>query len=107
VFTVNGTLAPSIDIAPGERQFWRIVNAAPDRYADLTFGGQPFKIVALDGMPLGFTSETMTFAEEDHVLLSPGGRVEAIVTGPLQPIQISRYARSVLIQERLAIGILR
>jgi FtsP/CotA-like multicopper oxidase with cupredoxin domain len=45
-------------------------------------GGQPFKIVALDGMPLGFTSETMTFAEEDHVLLPPGGRVEAIVTGP-------------------------
>ena len=29
-FTVNGTLRPKIDIAPGERQFWRIVNASPD-----------------------------------------------------------------------------
>ncbi len=29
-FTVNGILRPKIDIAPGERQFWRIVNASPE-----------------------------------------------------------------------------
>src|SRR6476619_3107767 len=34
-FSVNGGLRPQIDLAPGERQFWRIVNASPDRYADL------------------------------------------------------------------------
>src|SRR5277367_5065470 len=35
IFTVNGVVRPQIAIAPGERQFWRIVNASPDLYADL------------------------------------------------------------------------
>jgi FtsP/CotA-like multicopper oxidase with cupredoxin domain len=35
VFTANGAVRPQIPIAAGERQFWRIVNASPDRYADL------------------------------------------------------------------------
>jgi FtsP/CotA-like multicopper oxidase with cupredoxin domain len=95
VFTINNALAPSIDIAPGERQFWRIVNAAPDRYADLTLGGQPLKLVALDGMPFGLTSRTVTFAEHDHVLLPPGGRVEAIVTGPPANSNITLRTRCV------------
>jgi FtsP/CotA-like multicopper oxidase with cupredoxin domain len=95
VFTLNDSLAPSIDIAPGEQQFWRIVNAAPDRYADLTLGGQPFKVVALDGMPFGLTSEARTFIEEDHVLLPPGGRVEAIVTGPPASANIALRTRCI------------
>src|SRR6266403_2564993 len=32
VFTVNGSVRPQIEIAPGERQFWRLVNASADRY---------------------------------------------------------------------------
>jgi len=32
---VNGSVRPQIEIAPGERQFWRIVNASADRYVDL------------------------------------------------------------------------
>jgi FtsP/CotA-like multicopper oxidase with cupredoxin domain len=28
-FTVNGALRPQIDISPGEREFWRIVNTSP------------------------------------------------------------------------------
>jgi len=51
-FTVNGVLRPRIEIAPKERQFWRIVNASPDRYLDLQLDGQTFEIVALDGMPI-------------------------------------------------------
>ncbi len=53
-FTVNGSLRPKIDIAPGERQFWRIVNASPDRYADLELDSESFDVVALDGMPLAY-----------------------------------------------------
>src|SRR2546421_4923073 len=49
-FTVNGTLRPKIDIAPGERQFWRIVNASPDLYADLEVDSESLEVVALDGM---------------------------------------------------------
>src|SRR6195256_2384082 len=52
VFTVNGSVRPQIEIAPGERQFWRIVNASADRYMDLQLEGQKFEIVAMDGEPI-------------------------------------------------------
>jgi FtsP/CotA-like multicopper oxidase with cupredoxin domain len=52
VFTVNGSLRPQIEIGPGERQFWRLVNASADRYLDLQLEGQSFEIAAMDGMPI-------------------------------------------------------
>ena len=82
VFTLNGELRPRIPINPGERQFWRIVNASPDRYADLQVDGQQLEIVALDGMPLNYHDRSRRTRKVDHVLLPPAGRVEAIVTGP-------------------------
>ena len=82
VFTVNGVLRPRIEIAPKERQFWRIVNASPDRYLDLHLDGQTFEIVALDGMPLAYHGPNDPRRTTDHLLLAPSGRLEAIVTGP-------------------------
>ena len=82
IFTVNGELRPRIEIAPKERQFWRIVNASADRYMDLQLDGGTFEIVALDGMPLAYHDPRHPARIADHVLLSPAGRVEAIVTGP-------------------------
>jgi FtsP/CotA-like multicopper oxidase with cupredoxin domain len=81
-FTVNGSLRPKIDIAPGERQFWRIVNASPDRYADLELDSVSFDVVALDGMPLAYHDPAIRKRSMSHVLVPPAGRVEAIVTGP-------------------------
>ena len=81
-FTVNGSLRPQIDMAPGERQFWRIVNASPDRYADLQLDSGPLDVVALDGMPLAYHDPSMRTRSMSHVLVPPAGRVEAIVTGP-------------------------
>jgi FtsP/CotA-like multicopper oxidase with cupredoxin domain len=81
-FTVNGVLRPQIDIAPGERQFWRIVNTSPDRYADLKLDSGPMEIVALDGMPLAFHDPSIHQRTMDHVLVAPAGRAEFIVTGP-------------------------
>lgn len=82
IFTVNNEVRPQLPIRPGERQFWRIVNASPDRYADLEINGQQLDIVALDGMPLAYHDRTMHTRKVDHVLVAPAGRVEAIVTGP-------------------------
>jgi FtsP/CotA-like multicopper oxidase with cupredoxin domain len=82
VFTVNGVIRPRIEIAPKERQFWRIVNASADRYLDLQLDGQTFEIVALDGMPLGYHEPKAPTRTADHILLAPAGRLEAIVTGP-------------------------
>ena len=80
--TVNGALRPRIDIAPGERQFWRIVNASPDLYADLSIDSEQMTVVALDGMPLPFHDPNRRTQTYSHVLLPPAGRVEAIVAGP-------------------------
>jgi FtsP/CotA-like multicopper oxidase with cupredoxin domain len=82
IFTVNGNVRPQIAITPGERQFWRIVNASPDLYADLQVDGEQLEIVALDGMPLAFHDPARGVEFASHLLVPPAGRVEAIVTGP-------------------------
>jgi suppressor of ftsI len=82
IFTVNGALRPQIEIAPKQRQFWRLVNASADRYLDLQLDGQLFEIVALDGMPLAYHDPKHPTRITNHLLLAPAGRVEAIVTGP-------------------------
>lgn len=82
VLTINGAVRPQIPIRPGERQFWRIVNASPDRYADIQLGGHQLEIVALDGMPLSYHDNSRGTHKVDHILIAPAGRVEAIVTGP-------------------------
>jgi len=81
VMTVNGSVRPQIDIAPGERQFWRLVNASADRYLDLRLEGQTFEIVAMDGMPIAEHDPNHRTRIADHVLLPPAGRLEAIVLG--------------------------
>ena len=82
VFTVNGAIRPGIEIAPGEHQFWRIVNASPDLYADIEIDGSSLDVVALDGMPFAFHEPNIRSRRFSHVLLAPAGRMEAIVTGP-------------------------
>ena len=82
IFTVNGAVRPRIEIAPNERQFWRMVNASADRYLDLQLDGQTFEIVALDGMPLAYHEPEGPTRTTDHLLVAPAGRLEAIVTGP-------------------------
>ena len=95
VFSVNGIIRPGIEIAPNERQFWRIVNASPDRYLDVQLDGQPFEIVALDGMPLGYHEPKTPTRTADHLLLAPAGRLEAIVTGP--PLGTRRALRTLCV----------
>jgi suppressor of ftsI len=82
IMTVNGAVRPRIEIAPGQRQFWRLVNASADRYVDLQLEGQTFEIVAMDGMPMALHDPNHRTRMADHVLLPPAGRLEAIVTGP-------------------------
>jgi suppressor of ftsI len=82
IFTLNGSVRPQIEIAPGERQFWRLVNASADRYLDLQLEGQTFEIVAMDGMPIALHDPNHQTRIVDHVLLPPAGRLEAIVIGP-------------------------
>jgi suppressor of ftsI len=80
--TVNGALRPTIAIAPGERQFWRIVNAQPESFLDVALDGEPLEVVALDGEPLAYRNPARRTMKVRHLLVPPAGRLEAIVTGP-------------------------
>src|SRR6266481_3008714 len=82
IMTVNASVRPQIEIAPGERQFWRLVNASADRYVDLQLEGQKFEIVAMDGEPIAHHDPDHRTRVADHVLLPPAGRLEALVAGP-------------------------
>ena len=90
LFTVNGVLRPEMAMRPGERQFWRIVNAASDRYLDVDVPGLRLEVVAYDGLPIAYHDPEHPTRQVDHVLLPPAGRVEAIVTAQ------EREGRSVL-----------
>jgi FtsP/CotA-like multicopper oxidase with cupredoxin domain len=95
IFTVNSAVRPRIAIAPGERQFWRIVNASPDLYADLTVDTESMTVVAFDGMPLAYHDPKRRTESREHVLLAPAGRVEVIVTGPKRGVSASLRSRCV------------
>lgn len=95
VFTANGEIRPRIPIDAGERQFWRVVNASPDRYADLELSDEPIEIVALDGMPLAYHDQKRRTEKAYHILVPPGGRVEAIVVGPPSGSRATLHTRCV------------
>lgn len=89
--TINGVYQPTIDIAPGERQFWRIVNGSADAFIDFDVGST-FEIVALDGVPLSVHHPREALPRADHLVIAPGGRLEAVVLGP--PAGANRIVRS-------------
>jgi FtsP/CotA-like multicopper oxidase with cupredoxin domain len=82
-----------IPMRPGERQFWRVVNASAGTILDLQllYDGvaQPLEIVGIDGVPIGSQDGTMegkTIVQK-HFLVSPAARVEFIVTGPTKSVK--------------------
>jgi len=80
--TLNGQLAPTIAIRPGEAQFWRIGNIGADLFLKLELDGTPMYVVAVDGHAL------LRPQRAADILLGPGQRVEVVVVGPAS----GRYA---------------
>jgi suppressor of ftsI len=80
--TLNGQLAPTIAIRPGETQFWRIGNIGADLFLRLKVDGTPMYVVATDGHTLARPQRA------DDIVLGPGQRVEVVVVGPTS----GRYA---------------
>jgi suppressor of ftsI len=95
IFTVNDEVRPTINIEPGERQFWRMVNASADRYMDIQLDGQKFEVVAFDGMPLAYHDPKNPIKIVEHALVPPAGRLEAIVTGPAARVHSALRTRCV------------
>jgi FtsP/CotA-like multicopper oxidase with cupredoxin domain len=77
----------AIEMRPGERQLWRVVNACGITYLNLAVifqhAAQKLGIVAIDGVPLNANGNPDNAIEwRDHIGLPPGARVEFIVTAP-------------------------
>lgn len=71
---VNGTFQPTTEIAPGEIQRWRIINAS-SLFLRLQLDEHPMHVIAVDG-------DALTSVEaRDVVELVPGGRVDALIEG--------------------------
>jgi FtsP/CotA-like multicopper oxidase with cupredoxin domain len=75
VLLINGQTQPHYEIAAGQTERWRVINAASARYVRLSLGGRPFRIIGSDG---GLLESPVTVTE---TLLTPGDRVELAV-GP-------------------------
>lgn len=102
---INGQQEPELEIAGGQIERWRLVNAANTMYVRLSIGGRPFSVIGTDG---GLLQEPRETAE---VLLTPGERVELAV-GPFDEgerieIEALSYDRGQGESERAPFGSLR
>jgi suppressor of ftsI len=72
---VNGQSHPAIEIAPGETQRWRIINASAFTFLNLALDGHQLHQIASDANPL------REVRSRDQILMAPGERVEVLVQG--------------------------
>ena len=87
-----------IVMKPGEKQFWRVVNACSVTYLNLQLlvsaKPQMFGIVGVDGSPVNVTGGNYV-VWQNHLGVPPGGRIEFIVQGPPEGVNASLITRSV------------
>ena len=86
--TLNRQTLAHIAIRPGERQFFRVVNAAGARPFDLAVDGASLDLVALDGVPLAARPGGAAALRVAHVLLPPAGRAEFVLRAPAGPTML-------------------
>src|SRR5271163_880944 len=78
-----------IEVKPGEKQLWRVLNASAITYLNLAvlFNRVPQQlgIVAMDGVPMTHSDPLGdSVNSQTHIGLPPGARAEFIVTGPAE-----------------------
>ena len=88
---VNGVQEPELEIAGGQIERWRIVNAANTRFVRLSIGGRRFRIIGTDG---GLIPAPL---EATEVLITPGERVDLALgpfaEGEVLEVEALRYDR--------------
>src|SRR6201999_4286085 len=77
----------TIEIKPGERQLWRVLNASAITYLNLQVlihrVPQPLGLVSMDGVPMRHEAQQPDAVDwQTHLGIPPGARVEFIVKGP-------------------------
>jgi FtsP/CotA-like multicopper oxidase with cupredoxin domain len=76
IISINGQLSPTVQIGPGEMQFWRIANIGATLFIKFQIESMPLYVVATDGHPLSRPRKMTEF------FLGPGQRIDAIAIGP-------------------------
>ena len=82
IVTLNTALRPVIRIAPGEQQFFRLVNASGHKTLKLAVDGEKLQLVAVDGYALDSYPGTPPTRMDSSIVVPPAGRAEFVVTGP-------------------------
>lgn len=72
---VNGVQDPTLKIAPGQIQRWRIYNATAERLLTIELPGTTFQVLAQDGITL------RNMMPEKVLHIGPGSRLEVLVHG--------------------------
>jgi FtsP/CotA-like multicopper oxidase with cupredoxin domain len=89
---INGKAEPTLTIAAGQVERWRIINASSARYIRFSLGGAPFRIIGTDGglieAPVDATEVLLPAADRIEILVGP------FVEGQTLPIDSLRYMRS-------------
>jgi FtsP/CotA-like multicopper oxidase with cupredoxin domain len=90
----------TINMKPGERQLWRVLNASAITYLNLQllFHGeaQAVEIVAIDGVPLNDNESSVGGSIwQNHLGVSPGGRIEFVVKAPPAGVAAALITRAV------------
>src|SRR6202035_4047093 len=80
--SLNGAPQPQITIAPGEKQFFRLINATGHKTLKLAVDGGKLEVVAIDGFALDTHHGTPPTLTESSAVVPPAARVEFVVTGP-------------------------
>ncbi len=80
--SLNGASVPDITIAPGEKQFWRVLNATGHKTLKLAVEGEKLQLVAIDGFALDTYPGTPATETLPYLIVPPAARVEFVVTGP-------------------------
>jgi FtsP/CotA-like multicopper oxidase with cupredoxin domain len=90
LFPVNGQIFPTIEIAEGAGQLWRIGNIGADttyrlELVEIAGDGSeeplPFQVVSIDGVAVGREADKEPILR-DQLLVMPSARVEVLVAHP-------------------------
>ena len=88
---VSGRVEPELEVAAGQVELWRVINAASARFVLLSLGGREFSLLGTGG---GLVEAPQRMTE---VLLPPGDRVDIAVgpfaEGEVIPVDSAPYDR--------------
>ncbi len=79
--SLNGAVRPTIEIQPGEKQFFRVINATGHKNLKLAVDGGSLDLVAVDGYALDVNASTPPSESVPSFVVPPAGRAEFVVTG--------------------------